>query len=262
MLRYLRLYASFVRFSFSRALEFRLDFFFRVVMDAAFYGVHLAFFGVLFGQTDLLGGWNWDQVLIFAAAYFVVDALHMTIFSNNAWQLPILINQGDLDYYLVRPVSPLFFLSLRDFAANSFLNLVLAAGLLTWALLRYPAPLPAQNVGVFLLLLGAGTFLHYVLYMLFLSTVFWTHSAQGVQEFFFGIQAFSERPHGIYQGWLRRVLLTVLPLCLIASVPTQVLFEGPRLAILLHMAIVVSGMFALLCFVWRRGLRAYASASS
>ena len=44
------------------------------------------------------------------------------------WWLPMLINRGDLDYYLVRPVSTLFFVSFRDFAANSFVNLVIATG--------------------------------------------------------------------------------------------------------------------------------------
>ena len=32
--------------------------------------------------------------------------------------MPLAINRGELDYHLIRPVSPLFMLSLRDFAAN------------------------------------------------------------------------------------------------------------------------------------------------
>ena len=34
MIRYLRLYGYFLRFSFSRAMEFRFDFFFRIFMDS------------------------------------------------------------------------------------------------------------------------------------------------------------------------------------------------------------------------------------
>ena len=56
MRRYLRLYLHFVRFSFSRAFEFRVDFWFRVVMDCAFYAVNLAFFTLLYGQTPTIGG--------------------------------------------------------------------------------------------------------------------------------------------------------------------------------------------------------------
>ena len=44
MIRYLRLYGCFLRFSFSRAMEFRLDFFFRVLMDVVWNLVNLGFF--------------------------------------------------------------------------------------------------------------------------------------------------------------------------------------------------------------------------
>lgn len=58
----------------------------------------------------------------------------MTLFSNNLWWLSTYVNRGDLDYYLVRPVSSLFFVSLRDFAANSFVNLLMACSLLAWTI--------------------------------------------------------------------------------------------------------------------------------
>ena len=119
MHRYLRLYGYFLQFSFSRALEFRLDFFFRIGMDILWNVTYVAFFTVLFLHTGMLGGWNYDQVLVFMGALFVADALMMTVFANNMWWLPVFVNRGDLDYHLVRPVSSLFFLSLRDFAARA-----------------------------------------------------------------------------------------------------------------------------------------------
>ena len=139
MRRYLRLYAHFLRFSFSRAMEFRLDFGFRIVMEGMFYALQFAFFAILYRHTALLGGWTADQAIVFVCGYFLIDAIHMTVFSNNLWWFPVFVNRGDLDYYLVRPVSTLFFMSLRDFAANSFVNLLIASGLLVWSLVRFKA---------------------------------------------------------------------------------------------------------------------------
>ncbi|MGE3163477.1 MAG: ABC transporter permease [Planctomycetota bacterium] len=262
LIRYLRLYGYFLRFSFSRALEFRVDFFFRVIMDGVFYLTHLAFFSVLFQHTGTLGGWTLDQVFVFAAGYFFIDALNMTLFSNNSWWLPTFINNGDLDYYLVRPVSSLFFLSCRDFAANSFLNLLLAGAILTWSLVRYPEPLGTLNIALFVLLLFAGLFLHYVLHMLFIIPVFWTHSAEGIHDLYFGLETLANRPHAIYTGWTRRLLTTVIPFALIASYPTHLLFEGATPALLLHILGVNAVAFGVMLWLWRAGLRAYASASS
>jgi ABC-2 type transport system permease protein len=262
MRRYLRLYAHMVRFSFSRAMEFRVDFFFRVFMDALWYAVHLVFFGVIFKETQALGGWTWDQTLVFVASMFVMDAIQMTLFSNNTWWFPTIVNRGDLDYYLVRPVSSLFFVSLRDFAANSFLNLLLAIGIFAWALARYPEPLGALRITVFVLLLLAGVYLFYLLSMVFLIPVFWMQSRTGLREVFWSLERFGLRPHGIYHGWVRRVLVSLLPLALLCSYPQLALYEGNLLRVVLHTAAVVVGASFVVAWMWRRGLRAYASASS
>ena len=109
MSRYLKLYAHFLRFSFSKAMEFRVDFFFRVVMDIFFYAVQFAFFHIIYLHTPILAGWDIEQMRVFIVSYIFIDALHMTVFSTNCWWLPIYINRGDLDYYLVKPVSTLHF---------------------------------------------------------------------------------------------------------------------------------------------------------
>ena len=48
MVRYLRLYGYFLRFSFSRAMEFRFDFFLRIGMDVMWYVMHFVFFEILY----------------------------------------------------------------------------------------------------------------------------------------------------------------------------------------------------------------------
>jgi ABC-2 type transport system permease protein len=262
MLRYLRLFGHFVRFAASRALMFRLDFFFRVFMDALWYGQYLAYFSVILLHTDLFGGWNRDQVFVFTASVFVVDALQMTLFSNNSWQLPISINRGDLDYHLVRPVSTLFFVSLRDFAANSLLNLVMALALLVFAIARYPDPLGAGRILVFSALLLLGLFIHYCVQMAFTIPVFWLHTGNGVRDLFWSLDSCTARPAGVWTGWVRRTLVSVLPLGVVVSFPVRGLLGGVTAGLVLHMLAVAVGGFLFLLWFWRRGLRVYASASS
>jgi ABC-2 type transport system permease protein len=262
MTRYVRLYGYFLRFSFSRAMEFRLDFFFRIGMDVFWYAVNLIFFWVLYRHTPVLGGWTFDQTLVFAAGVFVGDAIHMTMFSNNTWWFPIFVNKGDLDYYLVRPVSSLFFLSLRDFAANSFVNLCIAFGVLVWALARYPEPLAFGALLAYALLMAVGFFINYVAQMVFLVPVFWMHSGTGLRDTWFALEQYASRPDAIYTGWLRRVLTSILPFAIIVSFPTRALFGGDILSLFLHMGAVAAAGFLVLLALWRLGLRAYGSASS
>ncbi len=262
MKRYLRLYLYFLRFSFSRAMEFRIDFFFRIVMDSLFYAVQIAFFGVIYRHTALLGGWNFDQVLIFTCGFFLIDAIHMTVFANNMWWLPFFVNKGDLDYYLVRPVSSLFFLSLRDFAANSFVNLLIASGLLAWALTRVQLQLATGDIAVYVLLLINGGIIYYLVHISFLIPVFWLHSNRGLGEMFYALEKYSDRPDRIYHGYLRRLLVTLLPFALVASYPARALFEGLSATLLLHIGAVTVCAFLFVKWFWHKALSAYSSASS
>lgn len=261
-MRYLRLYLCFLRFSISRALEFRLDFFFRIGMDAVYYAVNLTFFTVIYAQTPLLAGWNLDQIYLFVCAYLLGDALFMTVFSNNLWWIPQLVNRGDLDYYLVRPVSTLFFVSFRDFAFSSFLNVVMAAGLVIWALWRYPGELGVGSVLAYLLLIVVGTVLTYLMRLLFIMPVFWTHSGHGLLQVSWSLAQLGERPAAIYRGWWRWLILTVIPVGFVASVPSEALFDGLSAGLGLHTLGVTLLMLGLVLLAWRRGLAAYASASS
>ena len=265
MLRYLRLYLYFLRFSFSKAMEFRFDFFFRIGMDTLWYVVQFVFFEVIYLHTPMFGGLTQDQMLVFLAALFMTDALHMTFFSNNMWFLPFLVNKGDLDYYLVRPVSPLFFLTLREFAANSFLNLLMTFGFAAWAIGRYPGELEPMALLAFLPLLAVGLYIHVLLDLLSTIPVFWLHSGMGLREVHFSLGQSMNRPDRIYRGWVRRVLTTVVPYAAIVSFPVNGLFAdsaGALLEIAAYLAVLAVVFTVVTLWLWRRGLRAYASASS
>jgi ABC-2 type transport system permease protein len=260
--RYFRLYAYFVAFSFSRSFELRFDFYMRIIMDVAFYSVAIAFFQILYLHTPTLGGWNESQAMVFVAAYCIVDAINMTLFSNNMWQLPLLVNRGDLDYYLIRPVSSLFFVSLRDFAANSFVNLLITFGIMAWALHRYPGEIAPAKLLFFFLLLLNGNLIFYCLNMMANLPVFFLHSPQGFGHVVWSLSKFGERPDRIFKGWMRRILTFVLPFSLVSSFPTRILIEEFDGWLVIHMFGISALFFGLLLLLWRQALRSYSSASS
>lgn len=261
-MRYLKLYSYFLRFSFSKAMEFRVDFFFRIIMDINFYLIQFLFFKIIYLHTPLLAGWGIEQMTIFIAGYIFIDALNMTVFSTNAWYFPIYINRGDLDYYLTKPVSSLFFLSFKEFAANSFVNLLISIYLLFWAISNYSTELSALKITVYLFLLLNGTLLYFLLQLLFLLSVFWTQSPRGFGDVFFSVAHTLERPDRIFKGVTRILFTYILPFSLMASYPAKFLLEDISLEVILTITAVTFSLFAVVIFVWRRGLKNYSSASS
>ena len=262
MTRYLRLYAYFLRFSFSKAMEFRLDFSFRILMDIIYYIVNILFFEILFMHTPLIEGWNLEQMKIFVAGYLLVDSISMTIFSSNMWWMPYFINKGELDYYLIRPVSPLFFLSLRDFSANSFLNLLIATGYFIYSLVNYSAPFSMWEVLLLCLLLFNGVLIYYCCQMIMVLPVFWTQSAKGFMDLFYAMGHAMERPDKIYRGVLKILFTTLIPFTLIASFPARLFLEKFDWMTFLHLVVVSVLFWIVMLKLWAKGLKTYSSASS
>lgn len=243
-------------------MEFRFDFTFRIFMDLLYYGFDVLFFKVLFLHSATIGGWREDQAMVFVASFLVIDGMAMTLLSTNMWYLPQIVNKGDLDYYLLRPVSSLFFLSFREVSINSLVNMLSGAGLFVWALGRYQGAFTAIDVMLYVALILCGFLIYYLTRMLFIIPVFWTHSSRGFEQVFWGLSKFMERPDKIYTGWARRVLLTVLPFALIASTPSRVFFGGSDPKLIAHCIGVALILFVAVRMLWQRGLRVYSSASS
>lgn len=262
MIRYFRLYRYFLQFSISKSFEFRLDFFFRVFMDAFYYLVQLSFYKVLFLNTGSLGGWTEAQVMIFVSAYIMSDAIDMTLFSNNLWMLPVAVNKGDLDYHLVRPVSSLFFLTMREFATNSFLNFLMTLAISIYCLTNYPESIGWERIVLFYLFVFLGALLSVTVRLILITPVFWSHSARGFDQVYWSLTRFIERPDSIFTGWTRKILVSVLPLSVIASFPARVIFDTLTPGFFLHMIGVCVVFFFILVSLWNYALKNYSSASS
>ncbi len=178
------------------------------------------------------------------------------------WCLPFYINRGDLDYYLIRPISPLFFLSFREFSANSFINLIIASVFFLHSIFSYSGQWNGLNLLTLLLLLINGTFVMYCLQMLMILPVFWTQSTKGFIDLFYALGLAMERPDKIFRGWLRILFTFVVPFALIASYPARYFIDGFEKKVFIQLISVSVFLWIIVLVLWKKGLRNYASASS
>jgi ABC-2 type transport system permease protein len=176
--------------------------------------------------------------------------------------LPTYINKGDLDYYLVRPISSLFFLALRDIAANSVVNMLAAFSILLWSFNKYTGHFTFLQILFYGLFLLVGLGLYFLLRMMFVIPVFWTHTSRGLDELFWGIEQCMQRPVDMFHGTFKRLLTSIIPLGLIVSYPVKMLFTGNSSDLITHMCLMTLFFAFIFSWCWKWGLRNYSSASS
>lgn len=117
------------------------------------------------------------------------------------------------------------------------------------------APCPHQYhcLSDFLLL---GVYLIYLLRLLFLLPIFWIQSSRGLEEIFFDLSKIQSRPHEIYQGRIRYLVLFVLPFAITVSFPVQILFFGMNWHLIAHFGFILLFFSALVQWFWNKAIKA------
>jgi len=257
---YLEVYWKFIETCFTQASSFRFSFVLLLVMDLFFYFSVLASVYFIFDHVNMIGPWNRDQMLFFLSFMLAINHLHMTMVSENFWELSFLIRTGGLDFILLKPVHSMFISFFRHFRPATVLN-----GIATWSFLIYfgikinLAPLS----WVLLPFMVIAAFIMAALLEMILSvSMFWVVEGMGINFLRMQFQSLSRWPDFIYGKYTRRLLTIFLPLLLIGSAPVRFLFNFSDYQLLLGMLVSIVVLFKILLWAWDKGLRKYDSASS
>lgn len=260
--RYFRIYAALWKNSVTRETMFKGNFLLWIVVELLWFGLQLAFIGVLYLHTENIGTWTkWQVVMLIGASHFI-QQVFQAFFLVNCTNLSELVRTGKLDFLLLLPINTRFVVSLRQVDLGAFVNAGSALAVMTYAAKQlHFAPSAAQVLG-FLGLTLAGVAIHYSLMFLLATISFWTVRAQGIVWGYYNLFNIARMPDEAFRGIFRAVFTFVLPMLLVSIVPVRLLvdkFTGGSALLLIFMAIVCAVVSE---WGWRASLRRYTSASS
>ncbi len=259
--KYLVLYRAFFKASLMADLEYRANLLIRFVTDIFWYAAQILTFETIFRHTDKIGSWNIEQTRVFLGVLFVVDAFYMILFRENLDKMSDRVRKGELDLLLAKPVNSQFMLSCQRINTAIFGNLILGTSWLIYSLQGLP-DFNWLRLLWLLCLAPAGLLSLYALRFAFCSTAIIFTRSENLQYLFYQIYRLGMRPDSIYQPWLKLALLTVLPMAVIASVPSQALMEPPNFGLFAWVILWSLGLLYLSNLFWRFCLKHYSSASS
>ena len=260
--RYFSLWRSFFNNSLTRDLEFKANFLGGLIVDIIFYGIQFFFFSIIYSYVNALGVFTREDVMIFLVITFLADTFYMFFFSGNLFNLNRWMVRGDLDYFLLRPVESQFMVSFRYVKSYALVSIVILLIMLTTLILDYSKPIGILNIITFLISFVMGTILWYGIDFIISSSCFWFKNFSVSGWLSHEILKFSTRPDSIYTGILRKVLFSMIPMVLIASIPTRTLLYGPNYHYLIWQLFMAMIFLLLTRIIWKRGLLRYESASS
>ncbi|KYG70575.1 hypothetical protein AZI85_01135 [Bdellovibrio bacteriovorus] len=259
--KYLLLYFALFRTSFIADLEYRVNFLTRIMTDIFWYAAQIITFEVLFHHTPRIGDWNLEQMRVFLGIVFVVDGLYMIILSENLDQFSEKVRKGDLDLLLAKPVNSQFMLSLQKASTAMIGNLGLGLAWFIYSLLQL-SDFNWFRLLWLVVLIPCGLVALYAMRFFMASTAVIFARSENLQFIWYQIYKLGMRPDSIYVPWFKWVLLTALPVGVIASVPARALLEPPQLGLFAWVVALAGILIYLSNKFWKFALRFYSSASS
>lgn len=259
--KYSLLYLAMMKASFISDLEYRFNFLTRIITDIFWYAAQIITFEVLYLHTPKIGDWNAAQFRVFLGVIFVVDALYMIILHENLENFSDKVRKGDLDLLLAKPVNSQFMISLQKSSAPLLGNLAISLAWLTFALSSLSDFNPLRLLWL-IVLIPCSLAVIYVCRFFFAATAVIFTRSENLQFLWYQIYRLGMRPDTIYFPWLKWILLTALPVGVIASVPARALLDPPNYVILLWPLILAPTLIYLSHRFWKFTLQFYTSASS
>jgi ABC-2 type transport system permease protein len=259
--QYLDVYRTQIKNNLVRQAVYRTNFLASLTTDLIWIAIELSLFTILYGNVNVLAGWTEVQVYFFLGIFFASDALFTTFFQNNFWTFSDLVQKGELDILLTKPVHPLFLTLSKTIDLTSILNFFLGIGIA----IRYsgPAGFPGGLHWLELpLWLAVGVYTAIQIRFFSSVWVFWTDRSWALSRMYYQFFTFATKPDALYPKTIRYVLLTALPFAFIGSIPTRALLHELRPWEYANVLVVLVGLTGLNLFLWNRGLKRYQSASS
>ena len=260
--RYARIWLAQVRYSTVREMMFKTNFILWIVVELAWFGLHLSFIQFLYLQVNTIAGWGkWEMVLLVSTNH-LVQQIFQTFLMINLTKLPELIRNGKLDFFLAQPAPVQFLVSTRNFEPGSVVNTGVATIVCLVACAHLSHPLRVGGLFLFPILVIFGVLIHYALLLMLMSLAFWMTRAQGFINAYYNVFQIARLPREAFSGVTRIVFTWGVPLLLIANVPVRTLLYDLNGRDLAGMSVVTAILLVLSTAVFQAGLRRYGSASS
>lgn len=263
MLHYAKIWSASARYSITRTLMFRGDFFVWSLVELFWMSVNILTITVIYEHTQSIAGWTKYQMVLLVGTSMLIQRFLMGFFWSSIFEMGRNIRSGNFDFYLAQPGNVMFMATTRKLDPDSLLNSLVAAAVVIYAARQLGLDPSAGQIALYALMVLCGVVIHYSILVLSISLAFWLTSAQGIEGLYFTLTEFSRLPRAAFTGIATQMLFVwLLPVVMITNVPASLLVQGFDLTLSAWLFGSALVWFAAAVFVFNRGLRSYTSASS
>ncbi len=231
-----------------------------------YVSMQLLFLEVIFNNVDLVAGYRRDEMLLF----FVISQMWFyslyAIFFRNIKRLIEMVNTGELDLVLTKPIPTLFYITL----ARVNLYSTFRDGIIPMIIIILPinfSNLTITPINLFtgILIFVLGCISSYCINVIASLPAFWIAESSSILDVSISLEDSAGHLFP-FEGWsniFKIIFTTIFPAAISSALSTSVILGKTNGLLMLILAAVVTAIFILLKNkLWHIALKNYTSASS
>lgn len=230
----------------------RLPFLIDVVIAIVKHALFLVSWNFFFDKYQQINGWNFNDLLLVYGIVSIGIGI-VEIFFYGVKEIPKLVEEGQLDSFLLQPKNLLLNISMSKGRISSIgdlstgITLIAYSGYFKTALLKVFCIVPISIVMVFS-------------FFLYLSSIsFFIKNANGlIQELYRTVMMVAMQPNSAYKGIFNLIIRTILPVAFLSFFPIEFVKNNHYSYLLLSYSFSI--VFLLMCArIFALGIQRYES---
>lgn len=260
MSRYLHTLKLFWSTAIAAELEYRINF--AIAALSSIGNLAGSLFGLfLFYRTGYtFAGWQWEEAIVVLGIFTILEGFSTTFLAPNLSKIVQHVQNGTLDFVLLKPISSQFWLSARVISPWGFPNLIFGFCILFYA--GSKIGLGISNYLFSLIPLIFGFISLYSIWFMLGATSIWFVKIYNVTEVLRGLMESGRYPMAAYPTSYRFFFTFVVPIAFLTTVPAEALLgRGEAIWTAGSIFLAIALLYASHKF-WQFAWRFYTSASS
>jgi ABC-2 type transport system permease protein len=260
MYRYLNLIWIFWKTAIAAELEYRLNFVFSAFGSLGGLAGSLFSLFLFYRKGYQFQDWRWEEALVVVGVFTFLQGFVSAFLATNLNRIVKHIQNGTLDFVLLKPISSQFWLSFHSFSLWGVPDLLLGLAIIGYAGSSLQIGIGAYFLATIPLLFGM--IIMYSLWFMLGATSIWFTKIYNMTEVLKGLLAAGRFPTAAYPATYRFFFTFVVPVAFMTTIPAQTLLGRGDPLWLIGGGCLAIVLLLLSSRVWQFALRFYTSASS
>jgi len=260
--KYLKIIKIYFIGSLMKQMEYKFNFLFGGVFELVWLLMYLVFINIIFINTGTIGGWNRYEIMLLTFQGGLTDAVFTFAIVPGLGMLPSLINTGNLDFYLLKPVNNRFILSTHDYDFPQIKNILFNILGIIFCIYKLNLSLSMKRILGYIILSVLGFIIIYCIMLILMSLGFWLLRLDVVMSIGSQLITIGNKPFSIYPNLIQKILIYILPILIAFNFPVLHLMDSLSIFQYILAFFITLLWWGLAEIILRRGIKRYVSASS